>query len=67
MRRRDSIDERRVLVNLSARGRNLRTRAASVPETVACATACDVTDIALLTAELKTLRTNLAESLSGVA
>ena len=66
-RRRDSIDERRVLVHLSAGGRNLRRRAASVPEMVACATAFDVTDIALLTAELKTLRSNLAESLCSMA
>ena len=64
-RERDTVDERRVLVHLSARGRSLKTKAASVPEMVACATACDVANIALLTAELKTLRANLTESLSG--
>ncbi len=66
-RRRDMVDERRVLVHLSARGRNLKTKAVSVPEMVACATACDVADIALLTAELKTLREGLMGSLSNVA
>ena len=64
-RERDTVDERRVLVHLSARGRGLKTKAASVPEMVACATACDVANIALLTAELKMLRANLTESLSG--
>ena len=54
-----------MLVHLSARGRSLKTKAASVPEMVACATACDVANIALLTAELKTLRANLTESLYG--
>lgn len=66
-RRRDMVDERRVLIHLSARGRNLKTKAVSVPEMVACATACDVADIALLTAELKTLREGLMGSLSNVA
>jgi DNA-binding MarR family transcriptional regulator len=59
-RLRDSADERRVRLHLTAAGRALKARARTVPHTIACATACDLTQIAELTARLTALRESLA-------
>jgi MarR family transcriptional regulator, organic hydroperoxide resistance regulator len=55
-RRRDSADERRVLVLLTPAGRALKSRAAKVPPQVACAAGCSIDELAALTQRLKLLR-----------
>jgi MarR family transcriptional regulator, organic hydroperoxide resistance regulator len=64
---RDAADERRVTVTLTAAGRALRRRAAEVPMQVACATGCNLTELTRLTAQLHTLRANVAASLQAAA
>ena len=61
-RLRDAADERRVLLQLSPAGRALKTRAQAVPEAVACATGCQLDELASLTARLKTLRLQILDS-----
>jgi DNA-binding MarR family transcriptional regulator len=58
-RRRDMADERRVLVDLTPAGRDLRARAASVPRTIACASACNLQQIGALANQLHNLRRQL--------
>ena len=60
-RTRDTEDERRVLVSLTAAGRALRSRAMKVPPQVACAAACPLDELAALTRRLKQLRDDLTE------
>jgi DNA-binding MarR family transcriptional regulator len=55
-RQRSSADERRVLVTLTAAGLALRERAAGIPQQFACATSCDLNELASLTVRLKALR-----------
>ena len=55
-RQRDSADERRVLLHLTAAGRALKARAAKVPPQVACASGCSLEELAALTRRLKELR-----------
>ena len=62
LRLRDTTDERRVVVQLTAAGRALRTRAARVPAAVALATGCELSEITSLTARLQVLRLQLTES-----
>ena len=59
-RARAATDERRVIVTLTAAGRALRRKAASVPVELACATGCKLTELTELTARLHTLRSNVA-------
>jgi DNA-binding MarR family transcriptional regulator len=66
-RLRDSADERRVLLKLSAAGRTLKSRALKLPETVACATGCELDELASLTARLKALRQQVLDSANRVA
>jgi DNA-binding MarR family transcriptional regulator len=61
-RLRDSADERRVLLQLTAAGRALKARALTLPETVACATGCALDELAALTARLKALRQQILDS-----
>ena len=58
-RLRDVVDERRVLLSLSAAGRALQARAVTVPQTIACATGCDLPQITRLATELTALRRQL--------
>jgi DNA-binding MarR family transcriptional regulator len=60
-RTRDSTDERRVLVKLTAAGRALKSRAMKVPPQVACAAACPLDELAALTLRLKRLRDDITE------
>jgi len=60
-RERDSGDERRVRVTLTAAGRALKARAAKVPPQVACASACSLDELAAMTARLRQLRDDLTE------
>lgn len=55
-RQRDTADERRVLLHLTAPGRALKARAAKIPPEVVCATGCSLDDLASLTRRLKKLR-----------
>ncbi|MCW5659375.1 MAG: MarR family transcriptional regulator [Burkholderiaceae bacterium] len=61
-RLRDATDERRVLLQLTPAGRALKTRALVVPEQVACASGCELAELAALTARLKALRDQITHS-----
>ncbi len=61
-RLRDTADERRVLLQLTAAGRALQARAVQVPQTVAAASGCTLDELAGLTARLKTLRESIIRS-----
>ena len=53
-------DERRVLVTLTPAGRALRRKAEVVPMQIACASGYALTELSELTAQLQTLRANVA-------
>jgi MarR family transcriptional regulator, organic hydroperoxide resistance regulator len=58
-RLRDASDERRVLLQLSAQGRALKTQAQAVPPTVARASGCELGELTALTTRLQALRRQL--------
>ncbi|WP_338559771.1 MarR family transcriptional regulator [Erwinia sp. E_sp_B04_7] len=58
-RQRSRKDERQVVVTLTEQGRELRSKAVNIPETVFCRTACDGETLSTLKSELETLRDNL--------
>jgi len=60
-RLRDSSDERRVRLRLSADGRALKARARAVPQAVARASGCELGELSDLTARLKALRERLRQ------
>ena len=66
-RLRDTTDERRVLLQLTAEGRNLKRRAQAVPPAVASASGCELGELSNLTARLRELRQNITDSLPRVA
>jgi MarR family transcriptional regulator, organic hydroperoxide resistance regulator len=66
-RARATDDERRVIVTLTTAGRALRRRAEAVPLQAACATGCELAEIAALTAQLQALRSNVAAYLEPAA
>lgn len=66
-RLRDAQDERRVLLQLTPAGRALKTRARSVPPSIAAASGCELGELASLTARLQALRQQLSDSLPRVA
>ena len=66
-RRRDSDDERRVLLSLTPAGRALRTRAAAVPVTIGKSVGCDIEELTRLTASLHALRGDIEASFSHPA
>ena len=59
VRTRDSVDERRVLVSLSAAGQALRQRAAAVPPQIMAATGCGLDELRELKLKLEALRGRL--------
>jgi DNA-binding MarR family transcriptional regulator len=61
-RLRDAADERRVLLQLTAAGRRLKAKARAVPQAIACATACDLREVAQLATQLRQLRDRLTDS-----
>lgn len=61
-RLRDTADERRVLLHLAPAGRALKTKAQTIPESMACAAGCSLDELAALTARLKTLRNQITKS-----
>jgi DNA-binding MarR family transcriptional regulator len=58
-RSRDSADERRVLIELTAEGRKLKARASKIPGCILEATQCSLADVTSLTRQIKALRTQL--------
>ncbi len=58
-RLRDTADERRVLIRLTADGRHLKTRARHIPACVLQATRCDLTEVQALTRQVQALRAHL--------
>ncbi|MFN3416806.1 MAG: MarR family winged helix-turn-helix transcriptional regulator [Caldimonas sp.] len=60
VRRRDTTDERRVIVHLTPAGEALREAAVQVPLEVACATHCSLEEIAELRQRLHGLRQRLS-------
>ncbi|MFZ3128124.1 MAG: MarR family transcriptional regulator [Rhodoferax sp.] len=61
VRQRSTEDERRVEVHLSAEGRKLKTKAASIPRCVVEASGYPVADLMALTQQVQTLRGHLTE------
>lgn len=59
VRQRSTEDERRVEVHLTADGRKLKTKAASIPRCVVQASGYPVSDLMGLTQQVQTLRTRL--------
>lgn len=53
---RDVADERRVHITLTAAGRKLKTKAASVPGCLLSASQCSLSELVALTKQLQTLR-----------
>ena len=59
IRERASDDERRVIVSLTAEGRDLRRLARAVPRQLAQATGCSADELTALTTRLQQLRSQL--------
>ena len=66
-RLRDTADERRVLLRLSAAGRALRKRAAGVPLAIGTAVGCSASEAKRLTAQLHRLRRQIASTSNPAA
>jgi DNA-binding MarR family transcriptional regulator len=62
LRLRDAADERRVLLQLTPAGRALKAKALAVPGQVACASGCELDELAALTTRLKALRDQINDS-----
>jgi DNA-binding MarR family transcriptional regulator len=61
-RLRDSADERRVMLQLTPEGRNLKARAVVVPAAVAQASGCGLDEITTLTRRLQALRRQIVDA-----
>ena len=59
-RLRDTTDERRVRVRLTAAGRRLKGRAARIPACVMQAAQCDLDEVTALTRQIQSLRDRLS-------
>lgn len=66
-RLRDSADERRVLLQLTAAGRALKAQARAVPPSVAAASGCTLGELSSLTARLQDLREQILRSIPRAA
>lgn len=66
-RLRDTADERRVLLRLSAAGRALRRRASGVPRAIGTAVGCSASEARRLSSELHRLRRQIAGSFPSAA
>ncbi|MBA8877900.1 MarR family winged helix-turn-helix transcriptional regulator [Phyllobacterium myrsinacearum] len=62
-RRRDTVDERQVLIALTAEGQAMRAKAEAVPVAMGKAFGCTMDEATGLRAELMTMRDNLLESI----
>jgi MarR family transcriptional regulator, organic hydroperoxide resistance regulator len=63
LRQRSEMDERCVVIELTAAGRALQKKAAPLSQCVADASGCSATELTSLTARLQSLRTSLHSSL----
>jgi MarR family transcriptional regulator, organic hydroperoxide resistance regulator len=63
LRQRSEMDERCVVIELTAAGRALQKKAAPLSQCVADASGCTATELTSLTARLQSLRTSLHNSL----
>ncbi|CAN5836327.1 MarR family transcriptional regulator [soil metagenome] len=61
-RQRDDQDERRVVISLTPAGKTLQARAATVPETLACALDLNPPEVKQLVEALDGLRRNLSDA-----
>ena len=59
---RDTADERRVHITLTAAGRKLKTRAANVPECLMAAAQCSVPELVSLTQQIQALRDRIKKA-----
>jgi DNA-binding MarR family transcriptional regulator len=59
---RDTADERRVHITLSAVGRKLKSRAANVPECLMAAAQCSVPELISLTQQIQSLRDRIKKA-----
>lgn len=66
-RQRDTADERRVRVQLTAAGRALKQRAAAVPAQMARASGCSTDQLVTLTTQLHALRRHLNDNAERAA
>lgn len=66
-RLRDTADERRVLLQLTPAGRALKSRAMRVPQAIAAASGCELSELSELTSRLQALRQRLSTSLHPAA
>jgi DNA-binding MarR family transcriptional regulator len=66
-RQRDAADERRVLLQLTPAGRQLRALAAAIPRRLAQASGCDLAELGELTTRLHALRSRLSDHTSRAA
>jgi DNA-binding MarR family transcriptional regulator len=57
---RDTADERRVHITLTAAGRKLKARARKIPGCVLAASQCSITDLISLTRQVQALKQHLA-------
>jgi DNA-binding MarR family transcriptional regulator len=57
---RDTADERRVRITLTAAGRKLKARARKIPGCVLAASQCSIPDLVSLTRQVQTLRQRLS-------
>ena len=64
LRLRDAADERRVLLQLTPAGRDLKRQALAVPPAVALASGCELSELSELTARLHSLRQQLTTSVT---
>ncbi len=62
-RLRDAADERRVLLQLTPAGRTLKARAVRVPQAIAAAAGCELSELSELTSKLQALRQRLTDAL----
>ncbi|MBI3896902.1 MAG: MarR family transcriptional regulator [Gammaproteobacteria bacterium] len=63
-RRRAEEDERRVLVSLTPKGRELKTKANEVADKLACTVQCSPKEVKLLTRRLQEMRAILVKSIA---
>lgn len=61
-RRRDTADERQVVISLTDAGRALRAKAADIPQQIGCAVACSLDEAKALHGRLNQLRENLGRA-----
>ncbi len=61
-RERDAVDERRVVIRLTAEGRRLKAAARSVPRAIGQASGCELGEIVALTRQLTAVRDALSRS-----